>query len=235
MFEDRRDAGRQLAGHLARFAALEPVVVALPRGGVPVAAEIADRLSARLDIVVVRKLGCPGQPELGIGAIAEGGVRVVNDDLVRNLAIGPSDLEAVTTREARELERRVRRYRGDQAAFPLDGRVVILVDDGLATGFTMRAAVESVRRRGASRVILAIPVAPTGAIAALRDVADDIEVVETPRSFSGVGLHYRDFRQTSDEQVVAILEGAARPGRALRRALSQGLQTPPESTETRPR
>lgn len=243
MFRDRHDAGRKLAGHLDRFAALEPIVVGMPRGGVPVAAEIAGHLSAPLDIVVVRKIGCPWQPELGIGAIAEGGVCVLNDALLRDLGVRPDQLEASTAAEEEELARRVRRYRGERAAVPVEGRTVILVDDGLATGYTARAAIETLRRAGASRVILAVPVAPRDSVTALRKVADDVVVVDTPRWFQGVGQAYREFAQTSDEEVIAILEGAAegapegaaRPGQAPRRALSDGLHPPPESTETRPR
>src|SRR5450756_217547 len=136
MFKDRSDAGRQLASRLARYTALEPVVVGLPRGGLPVAAEVADRLGAPLDIIVVRKIGLPWQPELGIGAVAEGGIRVLNDVLVEEVGIEPIELEAATARERVELARRVHRYRGERSAVPVDGRVVIVVDDGLATGYT---------------------------------------------------------------------------------------------------
>ncbi|MBE3075307.1 MAG: phosphoribosyltransferase [Actinobacteria bacterium] len=215
VFKDRHDAGRRLARHLHRFAALQPIVVGMPRGGVPVAAEVAGHLSAPLDIVVVRKIGCPWQPELGIGAIAEGDVRVLNDVLIREIGVRPDQLEATTATEAVELARRVRRYRGDRAAFPVEGRTVILVDDGLATGYTARAAIETLRQAGARRVILAVPVAPQDSATALRNVADEVVVVETPPRFFGVGQAYREFAQTSDDEVVAILEraaeGAARP------------------------
>lgn len=228
MFEDRRDAGRQLGRHLTRFATLQPVVVAMPRGGVPVAAEIADHLAATLDIIVVRKIGCPWQPELGIGAIAEGGVRVLNDALVQELVIRLDELEAATARELEELERRVRRYRGDREPVPVDDRLVILVDDGLATGYTARAAIEAIRRGGGRRVILAVPVAPQASVSAMRDVADEVVVVDTPSPFIGVGAFYRDFSQTSDDEVVAILEGAARPGKGPRTTLPDRLHTPSE-------
>ncbi len=198
----------------------------MPRGGVPVAGEVADRLSAPLDIIVVRKIGCPWQPELGIGAIAEGGVRVVNDDLVRDLGVRPDQLDEATAREARELERRVIHYRGGQAAISLADRVVILVDDGLATGYTARAAIAALRLAGASRVILAVPVAPHESIEALRGVADEVVVVETPARFFGVGQAYRAFTQTPDEAVMAVLEGASRPGPVLRRALPQDRRAP---------
>jgi putative phosphoribosyl transferase len=211
MFMDRRDAGRQLAGHLDRFATLRPIVLGMPRGGVPVAAEVAERLSAPLDIVVVRKIGCPWHPELGIGAIAEGGVRVLNRALLRELGVRADQLESSTAVEEVELARRVRRYRGARSAVPVEGRAVILVDDGLATGYTARAAIEALRQAGACRVILAVPVAPQEAVTALRNVADEVVVVATPPRFFGVGQAYREFAQTTDEEVIAILEGAARP------------------------
>ena len=212
MFKDRRDAGRQLAGRLTRYAALQPVVVGLPRGGVPVAAEVAERLGAALDIIVVRKIGCPWQPELGIGAIAEGGVRVLNDNLIKEVGMRPEDVDAVIDRERAELARRVRRYRGEGAAVPVDGRVVILVDDGLATGYTARVAIEAIRRRGARRVILAVPVAPEDIVAAMHGVADEVVVVDTPPWILSIGEFYEDFAQTSDEGVVSLLErAAARP------------------------
>lgn len=206
MFADRRDAGRQLADLLARYAALDPVIVAMPRGGVPVAAEVADRLGAPLDVIVVRKIGCPWRPELGIGAIAEGDVRILNETLVAETGVSPEKLEEATGRERAELARRVHRYRGTRPAVPLEGRVVVLVDDGLATGYTARAAVAALRARGASRVIVAIPVAPEEGVAAMRGVADDVVVVETPPWFFAIGEFYEDFTQTSDDEVVAILE-----------------------------
>jgi putative phosphoribosyl transferase len=209
VFKDRREAGRQLARRLAPYTALEPVVVGLPRGGVPVAAEVADRLGVPLDVMVVRKIGCPWQPELGIGAIAEGGVRVLNDGLVEEVGIEPIELERATAREREELARRVRRYRGERAPVPVDGRIVILVDDGLATGYTARAAIEALRRGGARRVILAVPVAPDDSVAAMRDVADEVVVVDTPPWFFSIGGFYEDFAQTSDEEVISLLERAA--------------------------
>jgi putative phosphoribosyl transferase len=209
MFKDRLDAGRQLASRLARYTALEPVVVGLPRGGLPVAAEVADRLGAPLDIIVVRKIGLSWQPELGIGAVAEGGIRVLNDVLVEEVGIEPIELEAATARERVELARRVHRYRGERSAVPVDGRVVIVVDDGLATGYTARAAIEAIRRGGARRVILAIPVAPEDSVAAMRGVADEVMVVDTPPRFFAIGDFYEDFAQTSDEEVVSLLERAA--------------------------
>ena len=209
MFKDRLDAGRQLASRLARYTALEPVVVGLPRGGLPVAAEVADRLGAPLDIIVVRKIGLPRQPELGIGAVAEGGIRVLNDVLVEEVGIEPIELEAATARERVELARRVHRYRGERSAVPVDGRVVIVIDDGLATGYTARAAIEAIRQGGARRVILAVPVAPEDSVAAMRGVADEVVVVDTPPRFFAIGDFYEDFAQTSDEEVVSLLERAA--------------------------
>lgn len=206
MFKDRREAGRELARHLAAYAPLEPLIVGLPRGGVPIAAEVAEHLGAGLDIIVVRKIGCPWQPELGIGAIAEGGVRILNDALVNELGIQPDELERATVREQAELARRIRRYRADGSPAPVDGRVVILVDDGLATGYTARAAIEAMRRGGARRVILAVPVAPAASVAEMRAVADEVVVADIPPVFFAIGDFYEDFSQTSDAQVVALLE-----------------------------
>ena len=206
MFADRRDAGVRLADVLTGQAAAKPVVVGLPRGGVPVAAEVASRLGAPLDIVVVRKLGCPWQPELGIGALAEGRVRVLNQVLIDELRIGGRDLDAVIAREQAEVDRRVRRYRGERVPIPVDGRTVILIDDGLATGYTARAAIESMRRRGAPRVILAVPVASEESASALRESADDVVVLSTPPWFFAIGEFYEDFSQTSDEDVIALLD-----------------------------
>jgi putative phosphoribosyl transferase len=183
---------------------MSPVVVGLPRGGVPVAAEVASALGAPLDIVVVRKLGCPWHPELGIGAIAEGGVRVVNRALVRELAITADELATVIERETAELERRVLRYRDDRAPMPVDGRIVILVDDGLATGYTARAAVEAMRRRGAARVILAVPVASTAGASDLRRYADEVVAVLTPTWLVAIGEFYEDFSQTTDDALMAL-------------------------------
>jgi putative phosphoribosyl transferase len=210
MFADRSDAGRQLAELLVRFAPLQPVIVAMPRGGVPVAAEIAERLGAPLGIVVVRKIGCPWHPELGIGAIAEGDIRVLNQVLVDELRVSRQELADVTAREQEELARRVRQYRADRPPVPLAGRVAILVDDGLATGYTARAAVEALRRQGARRVILAVPVAPGERVNAMQDVADEVVVLATPPLLFAIGEVYEDFSQTSDDEVVEILERAAR-------------------------
>ena len=211
MFKDRRDAGRQLGRRLSAYAARRPVVVALPRGGVPVAAEIADHLGAPLDVIVVRKIGLPWQPELAIGAVAEGNVCLLNDALIAETGVSRDELEGAIARERVELDRRVRAYRGERSPIPLAGRVVVLVDDGLATGYTARAAIEQIRRRGASRVVLAVPVAPEDSVATMGRVADEFVALQTPTWFLSIGEHYEDFRQTSDDEVVACLQRATKP------------------------
>lgn len=188
---------------------MDPVIVAMPRGGVPVAAEVADRLGAPLDVIVVRKIGCPWQPELGIGAVAEGGVRILNEALVAETGVTSHQLEEATNREEAELARRVRRYRGTRPAVPVEDRVVVLVDDGLATGYTARAAVAALRAKGAGRVIIAVPVAPKEGVAAMRRVTDEVVVIETPSWFFAIGEFYQDFSQTSDDEVLTTLERAA--------------------------
>lgn len=208
-FHDRRDAGRQLAARLADRTLGDPVVVALPRGGVPVAYEVAHALGAPLDVLVVRKLGCPCQPELGLGAIGEGGVQVLNRRLIAAVGVTDPQLEEVARRETAELERRVQRYRGDRPAVPVRGRTVVLVDDGLATGSTARAGIEVLRERGAAVVILAVPVAPSGTVADLAEVADEVVCLATPATFWAIGEHYGDFSQTSDAEVADLLTEAA--------------------------
>lgn len=203
---------------LSAYATLRPVVVALPRGGVPVAAEIADRLGAPLDVIVVRKIGLPWQPELAIGAVAEGNVCVVNDALIEEEGVSGDELEAAIARERVELQRRVRAYRGERSPLRLDGRVVILVDDGLATGYTARAAIEQIKRRGASRVVLAVPVAPDDIVARMGRVADELVVLQTPTWFLSIVEQYEDFRQITDDEVVACLSGPrTRPSARLPR------------------
>ncbi|MER5202143.1 phosphoribosyltransferase family protein [Streptomyces sp. NPDC002825] len=212
LFMDRREAGRQLAGRLGHLKGAEVVVLGLPRGGVPVAAEVADALGAPLDVCLVRKLGVPFQPELGMGAIGEGGVRVINDDVVRAAQVTSDELGQVEAREREVLESRARRYRGGRAPIGLEGRTALVVDDGVATGSTARAACQIARARGAARIVLAVPVAPYDWTARLGREADEFVCVHTPRNFYAIGQFYVDFSQTDDDEVVACLEEAiARP------------------------
>ncbi|GAA3261576.1 phosphoribosyltransferase [Streptomyces lavendulae] len=211
MFTDRTDAGRQLAGALRHLAREDPVVLGLPRGGVPVAFQVARALGAPLDVIVVRKLGVPSHRELGFGAVGEGGVRVISDDIVRIGRVSREDLAAVERAETAALAGQARRFRGDRPRVPLDGRSVIVVDDGIATGATAAAACEVVRAQGAARVVLAVPVAPPDALARLRGPADDVVCLSAPRAFRAVGEWYRDFTQTPDEEVLALLAQAADP------------------------
>ncbi|HEX6257598.1 MAG TPA: phosphoribosyltransferase family protein [Euzebyales bacterium] len=219
-FTDRRDAGRRLAERLTPLRAETPVVVGLPRGGVPVAAEVAARLQAPLDVLIVRKLGCPWQPELGMGAIGEGGARVLNHDLIARLGVTAAELDVVAAREQAELARRVRAYRGTTTRVPAAGRVVIVVDDGIATGFTARAAITVLRQQGAQRVVLAVPVAPPETVEELRGVADDVVCLQTPAWFSGIGAFYTDFTQTSDAEVRRLLAQARQEGTVVGAAAS---------------
>jgi len=205
-YADRRTAGRALAVALEAYAhRTDVVVLALPRGGVPVAFEVARALDAPLDVFVVRKLGAPGHPELAMGAIASGGVRVLNDHVVACYRPSPGEIERVTAFERQELERRERSYRGDRQPISIDGRVAILVDDGLATGASMRAAVQAARSLGPARVVVAVPVGAPDSCRAVADVADEIVCLMQPESFDAVGLWYDDFSQTPDEEVRALL------------------------------
>jgi predicted phosphoribosyltransferase len=214
-FADRVEAGRRLADRLAAYARRPDVLVlALPRGGVPVASEVARALGAPLDVFVVRKLGVPGHEELAMGAIASGGVCVLNRDTVRALDVPARLIEAVARREIQELRRRERAYRDDRPAPAVRGRTVILVDDGLATGSTMRAAVEALRRLGPARVVVAVPVAAPATCAEFRGVADECVCVTTPEPFFAVGAWYDDFSQTTDEEVRELLARAAAPAPA---------------------
>jgi predicted phosphoribosyltransferase len=206
IFADRGDAGRRLAGHLTNFAnRTDVVVLALPRGGVPVGAEVARALDAPLDVFLVRKLGVPGHPELAMGAIASGGVRVLSRDIIDDLGVPMSAVDAVTAREQVELERRDRIYRGDRPLPPLEGRSVILVDDGLATGATMEAAVAAVRTHRPAHVVVAAPVGARETCDRLRRLADEVVCADTPDSFRAVGLWYARFEQTTDEEVLDLL------------------------------
>jgi len=208
-FIDRADAGRRLATLLEHLPRSDVVVVGLPRGGVPVAFEVARALGAPLDVIVVRKLGVPFQPELGMGAIGEGGARVVDERVVVAAGVSAEEFAAVEVRERAELERRVRRFRGERPPVSLAGRTVVVVDDGIATGSTARAACQVARAQGAARVVLAVPVAPPASIATLRRDADEVVCLETPARFFAIGQFYKDFTQTSDDEVVALLERAA--------------------------
>jgi putative phosphoribosyl transferase len=205
VFADRADAGRRLGALLGALGADRPVVLGMARGGVPVAREVARSLAAPLDVVVVRKLGHPRQPELGLGALGEDRVRVINDELVTRLGVPPSVLEEVIEHETAELERRTRAYRGDRLPVALDDRVVMVVDDGLATGFTARAAIEVARRRGAERVVVGVPVAAPEAVVSLGRVADEVVCVETVARLFGISEWYLDFAQVSDDEVTRIL------------------------------
>jgi putative phosphoribosyl transferase len=205
-FRDRADAGRALAAEVAERWRDEPLVVlGLPRGGVPVAAEVAAALQAPLDVFVVRKLGAPGQRELAIGAIATGGVRVLNEDLVRRLGVTRETVEEITREELEELHRRETQYRGERGAVELAGRTVVLVDDGLATGATVMAAVEAVRAAGPLRVVVAVPVGSPEACARVAAAADEVVCLHAPRGFGAVGAYYDDFGQTTDSEVRQLL------------------------------
>lgn len=211
-FSNRVDAGQRLADRLAEWADRgEVTVLGLPRGGVPVAFEVARRLRAPLDVLVVRKLGTPGQPELAMGAVASGGVQVLHDDLIRQLDIPPGEVARVAARARAELERRERDLRGGRPLPDVRGRVVILVDDGAATGATTEAAVRALRVLGPARVIVAVPVAAPDACARLRAEADQVVCLSAPSSFSAVGQWYDDFSETTDADVRALLSAAAGP------------------------
>jgi len=207
-FADRRSAGRQLAAVLEHLRGQDLVVLGVPRGGVPVAYEVAAALQAPLDVVVVRKLGLPGQPELAMGAVGEGGVVVLNEQVLALGRIGPAELERVRVREAAEVERRAERLRGPGRREPLTGRTAVLVDDGIATGATARAACQVVRALGAARLVVAVPVAPPSAVARLRAEADEVVCLVAPERFGAVGAFYRDFGPTSDEEVSRLVQAA---------------------------
>jgi putative phosphoribosyl transferase len=210
-FTDRREAGRHLAQRLTEYANRDDtVVLALPRGGVPVAYEVAKGLHAPLDVFLVRKLGTPGHRELAMGAIASGGIRVVNEDVVRYLNISEAEIDAVARAEQQELERREAAYRRERSLPSLERAVVILVDDGLATGSTMRAAVQAIRQRQPARVIVAVPVGARETCRELESLADEVVCDRTPQPFSAVGQWYLNFEQTSDEEVRTLLDEHAR-------------------------
>lgn len=215
-FRNRIEAGQQLAKRLAKYASRPDVLVlALPRGGVPVAYEVAQALHAPIDVFVVRKLGVPGHEELAMGAIASGGVRVLNGEVVESLRIPDGVIDAAAARELRELERRERVYRDDRPAPDVQERTVILVDDGIATGSTMKAAIEALRQLEAGRIVVATPTAALSTVREMRGDMDELVAVMTPADFSGVGQWYEDFSQTTDEEVRDLLQRAAQlPGPA---------------------
>ena len=209
-FPDRAEAGRVLATKLSKYAGSDDVIVlGLPRGGVPVAYEVAQSLRVPLDVFMVRKLGVPGFEELAVGAIASGGVRVLNEDVVRALPNADEIIDAVTERENLELERREQQYRSNRPAPEISGRTVILIDDGLATGATMRAAVKALRQREAARIVVAVPVGPPDTCKEFEDVADEVVCASAPEFFQAVGQYYEDFSQTSDDEVRDLLARAA--------------------------
>jgi putative phosphoribosyl transferase len=211
VFADRTEAGRQLAERLARFKTEQPLVLALPRGGVPVGFEVAQALDAPLDLILVRKIGAPMQPELAIGAVVDGDQpeTVLNRDLVDDLQISERYLEGERARQLEEIERRRRLYGSGRAKIEVRDRTAIVVDDGIATGATMEAALHAVRRAGPRRLVLAVPVAPPETIARLRPQVDEIECLMMPEYLGAIGMFYADFRQLSDGEVVALLERAA--------------------------
>ncbi len=209
IFQDRTDAGRALASALREYAGRPDVVVlALPRGGVPVAYEVARELGAPLDVFVVRKLGTPGQEELAVGAIASGGTRVLNYEVVNNLEISREAIDEVSIREQMELERRERQFRGDKPPLDVRGKTVVLIDDGLATGSTMRAAVAALRAKGPARIVVAVPVAAASTCDRMRYEVDEMVCLYAPDEFYAVGEWYRDFSQTTDEEVRERLQRA---------------------------
>jgi putative phosphoribosyl transferase len=211
LFDDRMDAGDRLASRLlSRYGhGSDIVVLALPRGGVPVALPVARALRAPLDVFVVRKLGVPGQEELAMGAVAHGGVRVLNDSVVKTLGIPQAVIDGVAEREQAEIERREREYRGERPYPQLRGRTVVLVDDGLATGASMRAAVRALRQFDPSRIVVAVPVSAPDTCAKLAREVDEVICAETPETFAAVGEWYRDFQQTTDAEVRHLLRQAA--------------------------
>ena len=210
-FPDRIEAGRLLAEELEKYADRDDVIVlGLPRGGVPVANEVAKHLHAPLDVFIVRKLGVPGFEELAAGAIASGGVRVLNEDVMRAIPHADQAIEAVTTRETAELARREQTYREGRPAPDLRDRIVILLDDGLATWATMRAAVKALRQRGAAKIVVAVPVGPPDTCHEIEEQADETVCLSMPEFFQAVGQYYEDFSQTTDEDVRQLLTSAAR-------------------------
>jgi predicted phosphoribosyltransferase len=207
-FRDRSDAGRRLARALSAYKGRNAVVLALPRGGVPVAAEVAEALDAPLDLILVRKIGVPSQPELAMGAVVDGAAPIIvrNQEVIELSGTTADEFEAVCAEELAEIERRRKLYLGERARAPIAGQVIIVVDDGIATGATTRAALKAIRNRKPKELVLAVPVAPPDTIVRLRGEVDALICLETPESFGAIGYFYRDFRQVSDEEVVQILK-----------------------------
>ena len=234
IFEDRVDAGRQLGRRLAELRGQDIVVLGLPRGGVPVAFEVAAALDAPLDVIVVRKLGLPYQPELAMGAIGEGGARVLEERVLAHARVSDTELQAVEDHERAVLENRVLRFRKGRARQDLTGRIAVIVDDGIATGSTARVACRVARQLGAARVILAVPVAPADTLGSLTE-PDEVVCLATPHQFSAVGYHYRDFSPTEDDEVVKLLDAAAKRLRnsqpASRKPVAAGADAPAEIDE----
>ncbi len=208
LFQNRTDAGRRLAQALTKYKGRHPVVLALPRGGVPVAAEVAAALDAPLDLVLVRKIGVPSQPELAMGAVTDGEQPTIvrNSEVIELCGIGERQFDAVCKEELAEIERRRQRYVGDRARSEVKGQVVMIVDDGIATGATTLAAIQAVRSRNPKELVLAVPVAPLDTVKKLHSEVDALVCLDTPEDFGAIGYFYRDFRQVSDEEVVAILK-----------------------------
>lgn len=206
IFRDREDAGRRLAERLVRYRGENPIILALPRGGVPVGYEISRLLQAPLDVIIARKLGAPGQPELAVGAVAPGGVRVVNDRTVQWLSIPGDWIESAVQKELAEVRRRTRRFRGERAELTIGGRTAILVDDGIATGMTARAAIRAVGAQQPRRVVLAVPVCAQETMGKLEAEVDEIVCLQTPADLWAIGFWYENFHQVSDEEVVELLE-----------------------------
>ena len=219
IFEDRVDAGRRLAKKLTAYAKRDDVIVlGIPRGGVPVAFEVANALDAPLDVFLSRKLGVPGQEELAFGAVATGGVRVLDQELIEGLGISKQEVEEITARVRHELERRERVYRGSRAPLKLEGRTVLLVDDGIATGSSMRAAIDALRQMKPARLVVAVPVAPLSTCHRLRSVVDDLVCVDMPEAFYAIGQFYGDFSQVTDEEVTELIHRAAQQHSAQKSA-----------------
>jgi putative phosphoribosyl transferase len=222
-FRNRSEAGRRLALALAGYKEQEPIILALPRGGVAVAAEVAAALDAALDLILVRKVGVPFQPELAMGAVADGGgwIIVRNDDVIEHVGIDEAEFKAVCDAELAEIERRRERYLGNRERAEIAGRTAIVIDDGIATGATTRAALRATRMRNPKRLVLAVPVAPSDSLTELRREADDIVCLEDDSVFGAIGFYYRDFRQVSDEEVIEILHRF--PGKLRKSSLAGGV------------